>query len=185
MNYIDEHAKSNFSEIKRGIYVVSNYTDLDFSKFLSVLTGGKVTLNDYFKKRKLFFASQELVDFPDKPIVDIALDYGYSEQSAFSRAIKKQYDYTPNEIRKQCKRFNDEKLHFADFNPQKNEYGKRLQATINSVVGNSCIYEDYDYFESFINATDEYGFDTTTCCAISEISERIGVPFGILLNVCF
>lgn len=185
MNYIDEHVKSNYSEIKRGIYAASNFTDLDFSKFLSILTGGKVTLNDYFKKRKLFFASQELVEFPDKPIVDIALDYGYSEQSALSRAIKNQYGYTPNEIRKKGMRFKDEKLCFANFNPQENKYGKRLQAAINSVIGDSCICEDYGYFETFINATDEYGFDTTTCYAISEISERIGVPFGILLNVCF
>ncbi|WP_044973466.1 hypothetical protein [Ruminococcus sp. HUN007] len=41
------------------------------------------------------------------------------------------------------------------------------------------------YFFEFIRATDEYGFDTSTCLAISEVSEKIGVPFGILLNQCF
>lgn len=188
MNFIDEHVKSSYSEIKRGIYATSNFSDLDFSKFLSVLTGGKITLNDYFKNRKLYFASQELVDLPEKTIVDIALDYGYSEQSAFSRAIKNQYGYTPNEIRKHGMKFIDEKMCFADFNPKDNEYGKRLHDAISSVLDESeegWIYEDHDYFEDFIFATEEYGFDTTTCYAISEISERIGVPFGVLLNVCF
>ncbi len=185
MDYIDGQVKNTYSEIKRGIYAISNFTDLDFSKFLSVLSEGKITLKDYFMKRKLFFASKELVEFPDKPIVDIALDYAYSEQSSFSRAIKNQYGYTPNEIRKQGIKFKDNKLYFDNFNPKKCSIGKRLKSAIDSVVGDDCFCEDFDYFESFINATDEYGFDTTTCYAISEISERIGIPFGMLLNICF
>ena len=129
MDYIDEHVKSDYSEIQRGVYAISKYTDMDFCKFLSILSGGKTTLNKYFMNRKLYFASQELVELPHKPIVDIALDYGYSEQSSFTRAIKNQFGYTPNEIRKQCIRCPNDKLSFANFNPNANEYGKRLKAT--------------------------------------------------------
>lgn len=185
MNYIDEHIKENYSEIKRGIYAVSNYSDMEFSKFLSILTSGKCSLKEYFVRRKLFYISKELVDNKEKSIVNIALEYGYSEQSALNRAIKKQYNCTPNEIRKNDLRFNDERLHFSDFSPCINKYGNRLQDAINSFIRDDCFIEDADYFETFINATDEYGFDTATCLAVSEISERIGVPFGMLLNICF
>lgn len=184
MDYIDEHVKSDYSEIQRGVYAISQYTDMDFCKFLSILSGGKATLNKYFMNRKLYFASQELVELPHKPIVDIALDYGYSEQSSFTRAIKNQFGYTPNEIRKQGIRCPNDKLSFANFNPNANEYGKRLKDAISGAIGDSCMSDDA-YFETFISATDEYGFDTATCCAISEVSERIGVPFGVLLNACF
>jgi len=186
MDFIDKNAKDSYSAIKRGVYAVSTYTDMDFNKFLSVLTKGKTTLRDYFTKRKVYFAVQELVDCPEKPIIEIALEYGYSEQSAFNRAVKRQYNHTPNEIRKKKLKFADEKMYFSDFAPNENEYGKRLQEVIESIFDRDCNYiADMDYFECFITATDEYGFDTATCKAISEVSERIGVPFGELLNVCY
>lgn len=185
MNYIDEHVKCDYSEIKRGIYAVSNYSDMEFSKFMSILSNGNYSLNEYFMKRKLFFISKELVELPEKPIVDIALEYGYSEQSALNRSIKKQYGYTPNEIRKQNMSFKNEKLYFSDFISKGNEYGKRLRCAIDNAIGYSGFCVDESYFDTFINATDKYGFDTATCLAISEVSERTGVPFGTLLNVCF
>lgn len=186
MDFIDKNAKDSYSTIKRGVYVVSTYTDMDFNKFLAVLTKGKTTLRDYFSKRKVYFAVRELVDYPEKPIIEIALEYGYSEQSAFNRAVKRQYNYTPNEIRKEKLKFVDERMHFSDFISNENEYGKRLQEVIEIMFDSNCNYVvDMDYFEYFINATDEYGFDTATCKAISEVSERIGVPFGTLLDVCY
>lgn len=186
MDFIDKNAKDSYSAIKRGVYAVSTYTDMDFNKFLAVLTKGKTTLRDYFTKRKVYFAVRELVDYPEKPIIEIALEYGYSEQSAFNRAVKRQYNHTPNEIRKEKLKFADERMHFSDFVSNENEYGKRLQEVIEIMFDSDCNYVvDMDYFECFINATDEYGFDTATCKAISEVSERIGVPFGMLLEVCY
>lgn len=44
---------------------------------------------------------------------------------------------------------------------------------------------DWHYFEDFIYATDELGFDTSTCCLISELSEKLSIPFGHLLQKCF
>ena len=44
---------------------------------------------------------------------------------------------------------------------------------------------DWNYFEEFIRATDELGFDTSTCCLISELSEKLSIPFGYLLQKCF
>ncbi len=185
MNYIDRHAKDSYNEIKRGIYAESNFTDLDLTKFLSVLTNGEISLNSYFIKRKLFFAAQELVENPEKPIVEIALEYGYSEQSSFTRAMKTQYGYSPNEIRKQRMSFDDKRIHFDDLVSNQNECGKRLRYVMECMMSGSSVNDEFDYFETFVKASEEYGFDTTTCYAISEVSERIGVPFGVLLNVCY
>lgn len=47
------------------------------------------------------------------------------------------------------------------------------------------IRADWNYFEAFTHATEEYGFDISTCQLISELSEKLGVPFNILLENCF
>ena len=46
-------------------------------------------------------------------------------------------------------------------------------------------YSCTNFFTIFIHATDELGFDTSTCCLISELSERLSIPFGHLLEWCF
>ena len=86
MDYIDDSVKLSYEEISRGIYEISGYTDLDFGKFLSILSAGKIGLHNYFLKRRMYFISKELVDDPSKSVADIAQEYGYSEQSSLSRA---------------------------------------------------------------------------------------------------
>lgn len=185
MDYIDTNIKLRPSELRKGIYSNFGYTDMDFNKFLSIASGGKIALTTYIIRRRLFFASKELVDLPEKSIAEIAMDY-YSEQSSLNREMKNQYQLTPNEIRKSKKYLPDEKLKYSDFSDDSSDFGGRLKAAIESVVNDdSCICGEFDYFETFINATEEYGFDTATCCAISEVSERIGVPFGYMLDACF
>lgn len=185
MDYIDDNIKLRSPELRKGIYANFGYSDMDFNKFLSIASAGKITLNTYIIRRKLFFASKELVDLQDKPIIEIAMDF-YSEQSSLNREMKKQYHITPNEVRKNHKYLPDEKLSYNDFSNSSSDFGGRLMAAIESVTEiDCCICGEFDYFETFIRATDEYGFDTATCCAISEVSERIGVPFGYLLDSCF
>lgn len=186
MNYIDENIKCKYTDVKKGIYANFAYTDMDFNKFLSIATRGSITLNRYFIRRKLYYVSKELIEKPTIPIVDIAYNFNYSEQSSLNRDMKKHYSITPNEVRKNRKSFPDEKMHFKDFDVNKCEWGKRLKDAIYMVTeANACIISDFDYFEQFIEATNNYGFDFNTCCAISEVSERLRVPFGYLLNSCF
>lgn len=186
MNYIDENIKCKYADVKKGIYANFGYSDMDFNKFLSIATRGATTLNKYFIRRKLYFVSRELVDKPDVPIIDIAYDFNYSEQSSLNRDMKNYYSKTPNEIRKSQKPLPDEKMYFKDFDINKSEYGERLKKAIDMTTGTNTIYEaDYDYFETFVEATAQYGFDTNVCCAVSEISERLRIPFGRLLDACF
>lgn len=184
MDYIDDSVKLSYEEISRGIYEISGYTDLDFGKFLSILSAGKIGLHNYFLKRRMYFISKELVDDPSKSIADIAQEYGYLEQSSLSRAVKQCYGITPGKIRKEKLEMKNEKLQLSDFIKDNYENNNRLCIALKNEIGDTC-NNDFGYFESFIHAIDEYGFDTATCCAISEISERIEVPFSILLNTCF
>lgn len=178
MDYIDENIKCKYTDVKKGIHTNFAYTDMDFNKFLSIATRGSTTLNKYFLRRKLYFVSKELVNKPNIPISDIAYEFNYSEQSSLNRDMKKHYSTTPTEIQKSRTPLPDEKMHFKDFDVNKYELGKRLKDTIDDCC-------DLDYFEQFIEATNDYGFDFTTCCAISDISERLEIPFGYLLNTCF
>lgn len=186
MDYIDENIKCKYTDVKKGIHTNFAYTDMDFNKFLSIATQGSITLNRYFIRRKLYYVSKELVEKPTIPIVDIAYDFNYSEQSSLNRDMKKHYSITPNEIRKSGKSLPDEKMHFKDFDVNKCEWGKRLKDSIFRVTeGDVCFQSDFDYFDEFIDATNEFGFDLNTCCVISELSEHLGIPFGYLLNSCF
>ena len=72
--------------IKKGIYNEIGYNSSHFGKCFEVLTGE--TLFHYINERKLFFAGQELKLNLEKSICDISLDLGYSDQSAFTRAMR-------------------------------------------------------------------------------------------------
>lgn len=186
MDFIDENIKCKYTDVKNGIHTNFAYTDMDFNKFLSIATRGAITLKKYFIKRRLYFVSKALVDTPNVPIIEIAYDFNYSDQSSLNRDMKKYYSTTPNEIRKSQKPLLDEKMYFKDFDVNKCEWGKRLKDSIFRVTeGDFCFQSDFDYFNEFIVATNEFGFDLNTCCVVSELSERLGIPFGYLLNSCF
>lgn len=184
MNFIDENIREDYSKIKEGIYAETNYTDMQISKFMSILSNGEYTLYDYYTRRRAFFASRELVDNPEKSIAEIAQDFNYSDQTALNRILKKQYNHTPKEIRKNRLIFDDNKLDFSSFDTSAIKFGKRLQNAIDGMTKDD-VFSEEDYFFDFVRATDEFGFDTSTCLAISEVSERIGIPFAYLLNICF
>ena len=57
---------------------------------------------EYLQKRKLAFALREVRD-SEKSLLEIALDYGFSSNEAFSRAFKKAYAVTPSAYRKEPK----------------------------------------------------------------------------------
>ncbi|WP_411328730.1 helix-turn-helix transcriptional regulator [Anaerofustis stercorihominis] len=59
-------------------------------------------LRDYLRSRKLAFALKEIRD-SKKTILDIAFDYGFSSNEAFTRAFKNAYGVTPSEYRKNPK----------------------------------------------------------------------------------
>ena len=55
-------------------------------------------LTRYVQERKIASAAQELLD-TDRQIIDIAMRYGFSGRTVFSRAFRRHTGYTPSQFR--------------------------------------------------------------------------------------
>lgn len=146
-------------EIVKKIYIETKYTDQDFNKFLAVITVGKLTLGKYIRERRLYFAVQEMMNHPEKALVDIALDYGYSEQSAFTRAVSRTYRKPPAELKKSKQIIPDNRKDLENCLSDKSRLGSVLESIMSD---GKTIWQEDSYFESFIEATEEMGFDLST-----------------------
>lgn len=182
LSIIDKYICLDNKEIVKKIYTETGYRDQDYNKFLSIVSSGKLTLCDYIRKRRLYFAVCDLMNHPEKSLVDITQDYGYSEQSAFTRAVKKEYSKTPAELRKSKLEIPDNRKMIEGYFSKKS----RLDSVMDRITSDGVYnWHDDSYFESFIHATEEFGFDVATCCLISELSEKLDIPFAFLMKSCF
>lgn len=68
-----------------------------FLRLFHILVGE--TPGAYIRKRRLSEAAKELLD-TDNRIIDIAFDYQFQSQEAFSRAFKKYFNVNPKELRR-------------------------------------------------------------------------------------
>lgn len=185
MDYIDENIQETTEAIKIGIHRATGYNSKDFGGYFQMLIPD-MSFYRYIITRKLYFAGKELYEKPDKSICEIALDYGYSEQSALNRAMKNYFDCTPNELRKGLKKIPDDRLEFADFCENKQRNDNRLMNTLERLdeVG-MLTGKSVEYLEAFERASKEYAFDADTCYAISEVAERLEIPVEALIEGCF
>jgi AraC family transcriptional regulator len=58
------------------------------------------SVHSYITKRRMTLAGKELRLHPERRIIDIALDYGYTSNEAFTRAFCQVWDCTPSDFRK-------------------------------------------------------------------------------------
>lgn len=183
MDYIDANILEDADTLRKGIYKVIGYNSIYFENCFKVLTGQ--TLFHYISARKIFFAVRALVEDKNRPIVDIALEYRYSEQSAFTRAVKTFYHMTPNEVRKTNTMVPDNKYCLRDICEGKGQYDNKIQCIVAELQesGNLSTF-DWNYIEQIEEAQRECGFDVDTCSAIFDLSERLEIPFGVLLDKC-
>lgn len=72
------------------------YSEFYFSRRFREISG--MQFRDYLRQRKLAFALKQIRDTSDS-VLDIALDYGFSSNEAFTRAFKEAYGITPSEYR--------------------------------------------------------------------------------------
>ncbi|NLG04249.1 MAG: helix-turn-helix transcriptional regulator [Clostridia bacterium] len=94
LNYINEHIEEDYDFDRQ--YEMANMSKSNFQRFFLFMFD--MSLQDYIRKMKLRSAAQMLVN-TDSRIADIALHYGYDNQSSFSRACKSEFGRTPGEIR--------------------------------------------------------------------------------------
>lgn len=182
MDYVDANIQEDVDTIKKGIYNLIGYNSNSFGNCFSVLTN--YTLYHYISERRMYFAGKELYENPQKSICDIALGYGYSDQSAFTRAMKSFCNCTPTEVRKGIKSIPNKKYSLTEFN---SENGDTRTQRIFSALKNNDDISTYN-FELLIgleNASEEYGFDFDTCCKIADLAEKLDVSPLSLIEKCF
>ncbi|WP_430623176.1 helix-turn-helix domain-containing protein, partial [Bacillus velezensis] len=62
----------------------------------------------YIRKRRLPHAAQVLVS-TERAVIDIAMQYGFSSQEAFTRAFKRMFQLPPKKYRKYFQSFDIER----------------------------------------------------------------------------
>lgn len=59
-----------------------------------------ISVHDYVVRRRMMLAARQISRNPDESILDVALEYGYNSNEAFTRAFRKVWYCNPSEFRK-------------------------------------------------------------------------------------
>lgn len=59
-----------------------------------------MTVHDYLVRRRMTKCARMLLEEPERNILDIALQYGYGSNEAFTRSFRQVWDCSPSEFRK-------------------------------------------------------------------------------------
>ena len=181
MMYIDANIQDDPKLIKQGIVQVTGYPFNKFDNFFRGLT--EITLAHYIALRKMYYASLELRYQKDKSIVDIALDFGYSEQSSFTRAFTAYTNLTPNDVRKGVDFVSDNKIRLSNFIGTSNKRIQRIMEQLDETGDISGF--NAEYLVSIEEAANEFGFSLELCYQIADIADQLDLPAYSLIEMCF
>ncbi len=95
VNFIEENLKNELSLDL--IAEQAHFSKYHFIRVFSAITGESV--GDYVRKRRISKSAKELIT-TDKPILDLALEYQFGSQEAYTRSFKRVYHTTPARYRK-------------------------------------------------------------------------------------
>lgn len=183
MDYIDANISQDVETIKKGIFNLIGYNSNTFGNCFQILTDK--TLFHYINERKMYFAAQSLKNDIDKSIADIALDWNYSDQSAFSRAFKLYCGATPLEVRKGMLAVSETKPNLSELCTNRTNDDSRFKRLLQELKETGDVsMTSWQYLEDLEEASRETSFDIDTCAAISDLAERLEVPFWGLINSC-
>ena len=94
LDYIEEQIEFNL-DIDH-LAQLAGLSKFHYQRMFTMLTG--FTVAEYFRKRKLTLAAQELASSSIK-VIDIALKYGYATPESFAKAFRKMHGISPSEAR--------------------------------------------------------------------------------------
>ena len=95
LNYLETHLTAPATVAQAA--TAAGYSRHHFSRTFLALTG--LTPTSYLRKRRLSEAARALVTTP-KRILDIALDYQFGSQEAFTRSFKQEFGLSPGHYRR-------------------------------------------------------------------------------------
>ena len=96
LNYMEEHMNEDL--MTEQLAEMAGLSPFYFQRLFKRLVGKSV--QEYVKLRRLAH-SVEWLNIPEKRIIDIALECGYSSHANYTRAFKEVFAITPEEYRKQ------------------------------------------------------------------------------------
>ncbi len=96
ISYVEEHIKGYDLDIT-SVCKATGVSKWYFQRIFKGVTGD--SLGDYIRKRRISQAALELVE-SDRPIIHLAIDYGFESQEAFTRSFKSHFETTPAKFRK-------------------------------------------------------------------------------------
>lgn len=105
VSYIHEHfrEKVDIEAIER----VSHYSYRNINRIFLSLT--RETIGKYIKRLRLEKGA-EYIKYSDQQLADIAMEVGFADLAAFSKAFKKRFGYAPSVYRKQAHQSNHQKV---------------------------------------------------------------------------
>lgn len=181
MMHIDANIQNDAKSIKQGLVQETGYSFTQFNNFFLGLTG--MTLNHYITLRKMYYASEELRFSKEKSIVDIALEFGYSEQSSFTRAFSAYTNLTPNDVRKGIDFVQDNKIRLSNFTGTANKRMQHIMERWNETEDISAY--NLEYIVDIEKASEDFGFSLELCEQIADIADQLGIPPYGLIESCF
>lgn len=99
LEYIENHLESDIrtEDVARACYCSKSTLEKLFRCI------NNISVRDYLIRRRMTKAARVLVEQPDKGILEIALEYGYTSNESFTRAFRKVWNSKPSEFRRNVK----------------------------------------------------------------------------------
>ncbi len=93
LNFIEEHLEEKMTNGQ--LAELAGYSEYHFLQLFKAHTGE--TVMEYICRRRLFRAMDEIA--AGSRIIDVAFQYGFESHSAFSRAFKREFGFSPSLLR--------------------------------------------------------------------------------------
>lgn len=162
LDYIEEHIKGEIFIQDIADHCYSSLSGLQ-KTFKYVF---RVSINDYILKRKFSCAANDLIK-TDDTILDIALNYGYSNAESFTRGFQKVWKMSPSEFRKTRK--------FACHTPKFSL--QNMTTSKGELAMNGTKYDLTDLYE-VLNAKKNNAYVCADLVGLKWINDNLGIEAG-------
>lgn len=186
IDYIEDNLSEdlNINDISSKAFFSSFY----FQRLFQAMSGYSV--QEYIRKRRLTEAASKLGN-TDNTILNIALDFSYGSQEAFTRAFKNCFGLTPAKYRKENSYDLEifSRINFLDFANQKFELVEINKPEIRLLDSIDIVGYEYKtnlnegkYFEEIPGFYDDFGKNEYYMRIENKL--KPGFPHGITCNYC-